>query len=73
MDPDALNEDEDVAAWFWLIGQPLLVAMTMTITVFVIGCPNVLGLATPMAVMMSTGSGAMNDIERSAPRRRHQA
>jgi Cu2+-exporting ATPase len=50
------------AVWFWWIGQPLLFAVTMTITVFVIACPDALGLATPMAVMIGTGLGATNGI-----------
>ena len=48
--------------WFWVIGQPLLFALTLTITVFVIACPDALGLATPMAIMVGTGLGAMNGI-----------
>jgi len=48
--------------WYWWIGESLLFALSLTITVFVIACPDALGLATPMAIMVGTGLGAMNGI-----------
>jgi P-type Cu2+ transporter len=50
------------AIWFWWIGEPLLFALSLSITVFVIACPDALGLATPMAIMVGTGLGARNGI-----------
>jgi P-type Cu2+ transporter len=48
--------------WFWWIGQTLLFAMTLMITIFIIACPDALVLATPMAVMVGTDLGAVNGI-----------
>lgn len=48
--------------WYGLLGSTLVFAVTLMITVFVIACPDALGLATPMAIMVGTGLGANHGI-----------
>ncbi len=52
-----------VTAAIWLIaGQDVAFALARGISVLVISCPCALGLATPVAIMVSSGKGAKNGV-----------
>ena len=49
-------------AWYFIVGESLIFALTVFIAVVVVACPCALGLATPTAIMVGVGKGAENGI-----------
>ncbi|CAN2177019.1 ZntA Cation transport ATPase [Candidatus Nanopelagicaceae bacterium] len=56
------------AYWFYLAEKTLTFSISTAITVLVIACPCALGLATPVALLVASGRGALRGIVTRQPR-----
>jgi len=56
------------AYWFYLAEKTLTFSISTAITVLVIACPCALGLATPVALLVASGRGALRGIVIRQPR-----
>ena len=56
------------AGWYYLGDKSLTYSISTAITVLVIACPCALGLATPVALLVASGRGALRGIVIRHPR-----
>ena len=56
------------AFWYYSQGKSLTFSISTAITVLVIACPCALGLATPVALLVASGRGALRGIVIRQPR-----
>ena len=56
------------ASWYYLFEESITFSISTAITVLVIACPCALGLATPVALLVASGRGALRGIVIRQPR-----